>query len=135
MASRYEAWPEEYAQRLVAPEEAARLIKAGDAISMPTGALVPTVTAAIFARADELSDVDVYACAPVTDPGWWDPGHPAFRMHVEVFGTPASRSAVARRHADFTSFAFATQFKSGDERGEPVHDPDVALIAVSPPTI
>ena len=133
MTNRYADWPEAYAARLRAPDEAAKLVQSGDAIGIPVGALVPTVTAAIFGRADELSDVDVYACAPVSDPGWWDPGSDSFRMHVEVFGTPASRSAISSRRADFTSYAFATQYKSRDERGEPVHDPDLVLIAVSPP--
>ncbi len=134
MTNKFESWPEEYARRLMAPEEAARLVQNGDNIGMPVGALVPTVVSAIYARGNVLQDVDVYACAPTTDPGWWTPpGSPAFRMHVEVFGTPVSRPAISSHMADFTSYAFTTQFKSGDERGEPVHHPDVALIAVGPP--
>ncbi len=134
MTDRYSDWPEEYAKRLMAPEEAARLVRNGDNIGIPVGAMVPTVASAIFGRRDELNDVDVYVCAPSTDPGWWTPpGHPAFRMHVEVFGTPISRPAIASRNADFTSYAFSTQFKGSDERGEPVHHPDVALVAVGLP--
>jgi len=133
MSNIFADWPEEYARRLMSPGDAARLVRNGDNIGIPVGALVPTVVAAIYARHDELQDVDVYACAPSTDPGWWTTDHPAFRMHVEVFGTPVSRPAISSRRADFTSFAFTTQFKGGDERGEPVHHPDVALVAVGPP--
>lgn len=130
---RYESWPEEYAAKLMPADEAARLVRPGDGIGIPVGALVPTVAAGIFARAGELHDVHVYASAPTSDPGWWDPGHPAFTMHVEVFSTPVSRGAVTRRHADFTSVPFAQQFKTEDERGYRAHPIDVALVAVTPP--
>lgn len=133
MAGRVEDWPELYASRLMAATDAAKLVRDGDTICIPTGALVPTVTAAIFARGDELRGVDVYASAPVTDPGWWASEHPAFAMHVETFSTAASRAAMNSRRADFTSVPFSQRFKPGDERGTPVHHPDVALIAVAPP--
>ncbi len=131
--SRYETWPEEYAAKLMAPEEAARLVRPGDGIGTPVGALVPTVAAGIFSRADELHDVHIYASAPLADPGWWEPGHPAFTMHVEVFSTVVSRGAVAQRRADFTSVPFSQQFKTEDDRGERTHPIDVALVAVAPP--
>lgn len=131
--SRFASWPEEYAAKLMSADEAARLVRPGDGIGIPVGALVPTVVAGIFARADELHDVHIYASAPTTDPGWWEPGHPAFSMHVEVFSTPVSRGAVARRQADFTSVPFSQQFKTEDERGERTHPIDVALVAVAPP--
>lgn len=71
MGNKFADWPEEYARRLLTPDEAARLVRNGDNIGIPVGALVPTVVAAIYARHNELADVDVYACAPTTDPGWW----------------------------------------------------------------
>ncbi|MGD9932336.1 MAG: acetyl-CoA hydrolase/transferase family protein [Dehalococcoidia bacterium] len=133
MSGRIEEWPDAFASKLMPAAEAAKLVQSGDTICIPTGALVPTVTAAIFARASELHDVDVFASAPVTDPGWWQPGHPSFRMHIETFSTPASRAAISARQADFTSVPFTQRFKPGDERGTPVHHPDVALVALTPP--
>lgn len=133
MPDRYADWPEEYARRLMAPADAAKLVRPGDTITIPVGALVPTVCSAIFERREELRDVDVFAAAPVMDPGWWNPGHPAFRMHIEVFITPAARESVNRGRADFTSVPFAQRFKPSDERNERVHHPDIALVAVGPP--
>jgi len=133
MPGKFADWPEAYAGKLVAPAQAAALVKPGDAIAIPVGSLTPTLAAAIFARRDELRDIHVYATAPIHDPGWFEPGHPAFHMHVEVFSTPPSRGALARGRADFTSIPFSQRFKTEDERGEPVHHADVALISVSPP--
>ncbi len=133
MADRFAAWPEEYAKRLLSPAGAASLVRSGDAIVIPVGALTPTIAAAIFARRDELRDIDVYELAPAFDPGWFNPGHPAFRMHVELFSTVISREALSGQRADFTSISFAQRFKNEDERSQPVHHADVALVSVSPP--
>ena len=133
MPNKFADWPEEYARKLRTPAEAAGLVQPGDAIVIPVGALTPTIAAAIFARGEELREIHVYEMAPAFDPGWFNPGHPAFLMHVEVFSTVVSREALARGRADFTSISFGQRFKTEDERSRPVHHADIVLISVSPP--
>ena len=41
MPTNYADWPEEYAQKLLSPADAAALVRPGDAIVIPVGALTP----------------------------------------------------------------------------------------------
>lgn len=131
--SRYANWPEDYASKLVEPAEAAALVRPGDTIVIPIGSITPNLCHAIWDRRDELSDIDILSCAPFVDPGWYEPGHPAFRTHVELFNTAIARQSMLRGATDFVSVPFSRRFKREDERGGGVFGCDVTLIGVSPP--
>lgn len=131
--SRYANWPEDYASKLMEPAEAAALVRPGDTIVIPIGSITPNLCHAIWDRREELSDIDILSCAPFVDPGWYEPGHPAFRTHVELFNTAIARQSMLRGETDFVSVPFSRRFKPEDERGGGVFGCDVTLIGVSPP--
>lgn len=131
--SRYATWPEDYASKLMEPAGAAALVRPGDTIVIPIGSITPNLCHAIWDRRDELSDIDILSCAPFVDPGWYEPGHPAFRTHVELFNTAVARQSMLRGETDFVSVPFSRRFKLEDERGGGVFGCDVVLIGVSPP--
>src|SRR5688572_28164025 len=89
---RFSNWPEEYASKLVEPADALRLVKSGDRVAMPIGSITPVLGQALFDRREELRDIELLVCAPFFDPGWFEPGHPSFRVKVEVFNTPVGRA-------------------------------------------
>ncbi|GIW18227.1 MAG: 4-hydroxybutyrate CoA-transferase [Tepidiforma sp.] len=131
--SRYLDWPEEYAAKLMTAAEAAQLVRPGDTVVIPIGAITPNLCAALWERREELHDVDVLACAPFVDPGWYEPGHPAFRTHVELFNTAVARASMVRGATDFVSIPFSRRFKGEDERGGGRFAIDVVFVGVSPP--
>jgi acyl-CoA hydrolase len=131
--SRYATWPEDYAGKLMEPARAAELVRSGDTVVIPIGAITPNLCAAIWERRDELSDIDILTCAPFVDPGWFEPGHPAFRTHVELFNTTPARESVLRGQTDFVSVPFSRRFKGEDERGGGAFGCDVVLVGVSAP--
>lgn len=130
---RFTTWPEEYAARLVSPGEAAALVRPGDCVAIPIGSITPNLCQAIWERRNELHDVDIVTCAPFVDPGWFEPGHAAFRPHIEIFNTVVARQAVLDHRADFVSIPFSRRFKADDEREGGRYANDVALISVSSP--
>jgi len=129
--SRYATWPEDYASKLMEPAEAAALVRPGDTIVIPIGSITPNLCHAIWDRREELSDIDILSCAPFVDPGWYEPGHPAFRTHVELFNTAIARQSMLRGETDFVSVPFSRRFKPEDERGGGVFGCDVALIGLA----
>jgi acyl-CoA hydrolase len=131
--SRFVNWPEEYAAKLVAPAEAVARVRPGDTVVIPIGALTPSLCTALWERRDELYEVDILACAPFVDPGWYEPGHPAFRTHVELFNTAVARASMARGATDFVSIPFSRRFKGEDERVGGRYGVDVVFVGVSAP--
>lgn len=130
---RFTAWPEEYATKLVEPSEAVKLVRPGDRVVVPIGSLTPALCEALFARREDLHDVEMVFCAPFVDPGWFEPGHPAFRTVVEIFNTSVARQSMVDHRTDFISVPFSRRFKAYDEPGRDRWDVDVALISVSSP--
>ncbi|MGE0601604.1 MAG: acetyl-CoA hydrolase/transferase family protein [Dehalococcoidia bacterium] len=131
--SRYSDWPEDYANKLVDPARAAELVRPGDTVVIPIGAITPNLAQGLWERRDELSDIDILTCAPFVDPGWFEPGHPTFTTHVELFNTVVGRSSVNAGRSDFVSMPFSRRFKAEDERGGGQFEVDVAMVSVSPP--
>ena len=84
--SRFSDWPEDYSNKLVDPARAAELVRPGDTIVIPIGAITPNLAQAVWERRDELSDIDILTCAPFVDPGWFEPGHPAFPRSIPFCG-------------------------------------------------
>jgi 4-hydroxybutyrate CoA-transferase len=130
---RFSSWPEEYARKIMEPDEAARLVRSGDCVVIPIGSITPNLSSALFNRRDELRDIDLLTCAPYVDPGWFEPGHPTFRTHIEIFNTIIARQSHNSGRSDFLSIPFSRRFKATDERGASHLNPDVTLISVSPP--
>ena len=130
---RFENWRDEFATKFVTAEEAVRAIEPNSRVAIPIGASVPNLSDALFARAGELERVDIVVCAPGYDPGWFEPGHPAFQMHVEVFNSALARPALVDRRIDFISVPFSRRFKNWDERGSETKPADTVLISISPP--
>ncbi|HMO55017.1 MAG TPA: hypothetical protein PJ994_10975, partial [Tepidiformaceae bacterium] len=131
--SPYASWPEVYASKLMDASEAAALVHPGDTIVIPIGSITPALVEAIWERRDELSGVNVLSCAPFLDPGWYEPGHPAFTMHVEIFNTSIARPSMNRGETGFVTIPFSRRFKAEDERGGGRYLIDVVLVGVSPP--
>lgn len=131
--SPYESWPEVYASKMMDASEAAALVRSGDTIIIPIGSITPALVDAIWERRDELSDVKVLSCAPFLDPGWYEPGHPAFKMDVEIFNTSIARPSMNRGDTGFVTIPFSRRYKAEDERGGGRYPIDVVLVGVSPP--
>jgi 4-hydroxybutyrate CoA-transferase len=118
----------------MSPESAAALIQDADRIALPIGSLTPNLASAIWERRDEFSrGIDIVMTAPFLDPGWFEPGHPAIRVHVELFNTVIGRRSLVERRSDFITIPFSRRFKPEDERGEMSNHCDVALIGISTP--
>ncbi|MGE0569778.1 MAG: acetyl-CoA hydrolase/transferase family protein [Dehalococcoidia bacterium] len=126
-------WPGEFASKLMDAAAAVRLVQDGDRVCVPIGAIVPALSDALWARREEVGTIDVLTCAPAYDPGWFEPGHPRFRVHVDVFNTVVGRNAWASHRVDFISIMFSRRFKEFDERGEERRPADVVFVGVSPP--
>jgi len=133
MNNRFANWPEEYANKLMEPSRAVELVRSGDTVVIPIGALTPALCAALWERREELSEVDILTCAPFVDPGWFEPGHPTFRTHIELFNTSVARSSLVAGRSDFVSMPFSRRYKAEDERGGGRYGGEVAMISVSPP--
>lgn len=133
-ANRFATWADHFASILMSPADAVALIREGDRIAIPIGSLTPNLAAAIWDRRDQFSSgIDVLMTAPFIDPGWFEPGHPAIRMHIELFNTAVGRRSLTERRSDFITIPFSRRFKPEDERGEMSNHCDVALIGISTP--
>lgn len=126
-------WPEIYSGRLMEPAAAVEFVRPGDCVVIPIGSITPNLAQALFARGDELGQIDLVTCAPYIDPGWFEPGHPAFRTHIEIFNTTIGRQSQNEGRSDFLTIPFSRRFKPTDERGGHRFDPDVTLLSVSLP--
>jgi len=127
-------WREEYKRKLRTPEEAAKLVKSGDAIAIGGSTDQPKIMQqAIFARRDELRGVKVFYACPVTDPGWLQPGaEESFQVTLTGYIGPIARPAVTERRVDFIPNSWATTMKAYDRPGEE-REFDVYIVTVSPP--
>jgi len=67
-------WQEEYKNKMVPAEDAAKHVKSGDCVAFTTGREAHAIGLAIAARKEELKDVKVFVPTPGFDFGWYDPG-------------------------------------------------------------
>jgi len=67
-------WREEYHRKLIAGEEAARLIQSGDTVSFTLGRETSTVGRALADRRKDLQKVKILVPFPGFDFGWYDSG-------------------------------------------------------------
>ena len=127
-------WREEYKRKLVSAEEAANQVKSGDRIALSLGEWASAIPAALFARRNELRDVQVLTAAVEADPGWYNPGAPqSFKMVQVGFNGELARPSLDEGRSDFITGVFSTQFKLFDERPGQRRDVDAFISTVSPP--
>jgi 4-hydroxybutyrate CoA-transferase len=89
---------------------------------------------ALFQHAKELGGIDLRLCAPLTDPGWLQPGwEEAFRIEFELFIGDFARPAIDEGRATYLPNLFSLNFKGQDESRPEVRPVDVFLTAVTPP--
>jgi len=129
-------WREEYKRKLVAAEDAVKVVKSGDLVFVPLPTAPPTLQQALVARAPELRNVRLLTSAPSLNPGWFSPGmEESFAPIVELFIGGVARAAHDENRVDYLPDLFSLRFKGLDE-GRPESkdkEVDVYLTSVSPP--
>ncbi len=125
-------WREEYKRKLVSADEAARAIKSGDNVFIPNTYL-GVMPESIVARRDELRDVTVEICTPLSDPGWLTPGmEDSFNIIIRIFLT-AARQAHDEGRIPFLPYTNGTWIKPYRDHRSTRRDIDVFMVEVSPP--
>ena len=130
-------WREEYRDKLLTPEQAAKIVKSGDrvAFSLETGGGPGAFAAAMASRRDELKNVEIEVAATGLNPGWFDPGwEDSFRVVPQgSIDGGAARPGVAERRTDFNPRLFSLWGKALDEGRPGAQGADVFIVVLSPP--
>lgn len=125
-------WQEKYKEKLVSLEEAARVIKSGDHLFIPN-AYTGDMPLALVARKDELKDVQVEICAPLSDPGWLSGEmNDSFKLIIRTF-LAAGRTAHDEGNAYFLPYTVGTYFKPYADKRPDMRSIDVLVMEVTPP--
>ncbi len=94
-------WEEEFKRKMVAPEEAVKVVKSGDRVSFTYGREPRALGLALAARLGELKDVKIFIRTPAMDFGWYDPGwEESFQIEIS-YVLPITREMMAERRCDF----------------------------------
>lgn len=118
-------WQDEYKQKLVSADEAARAVKSGDTVFIPYRTNTQVIPQAIARRKNELHKVDINIGSPRVDPAIFAGAPESFKVTP-----PAGNESPA----DFVPSLFGLSFKGYDEKREGAYkEIDVAVVAVSPP--
>jgi 4-hydroxybutyrate CoA-transferase len=117
-------WQEEYKQKFITAEQAAKMVKSGDTIVFTPGREAFVIGLAIAARKEDLRDVVIFAPHPGYDFGWYDEGwQDSFKIKIAM-PTATCQEAVDARRCDFIPLPIASGL---------VPEPDIVLTEVSPP--
>ena len=117
-------WQEEYKQKLVSADEAARAVKSGDVVVIPYRTNTQVIPQAIAKRKNELRNVDVIIGSPRVDAAIFADAPESFKVTP-----PAGKESPA----DFVPSLFSLSYKALDEKREGAYkEVDVAVVAVSP---
>lgn len=96
-----ENWKDEFRRKMVAPEEAVKVVKSGDRVSFTYGREPRALGLALAARLGELKDVKIFIRTPAMDFGWYDPGwEESFQIEIS-YVLPVTREMMAERRCDF----------------------------------
>jgi len=129
---RLDDWEADYRHKLVSPEEAARRIRSGDGIFLPS-AYNGYMPHAIVERKDELRNVSVEVSSPLFDPGWLSPGmEDAFSIYVRTY-LASARTAHDDGRISFLPLTNGSYFKPHRDGRTGTRDIDVFIMEVSPP--
>ncbi|HYK65463.1 MAG TPA: acetyl-CoA hydrolase/transferase C-terminal domain-containing protein, partial [Patescibacteria group bacterium] len=127
-------WQEYYRSRMISPDEAAAMVKAGMRVDFPLAAGT-VMQRALAARGKQLDGaVDVRLSSPLTDPGWLA-GEVAsrFRIEFELFIGNLGRPVHDRGQATYLPNLFSTAFKPHDERPAEDRPIDFTFVNVTTP--
>jgi 4-hydroxybutyrate CoA-transferase len=131
-------WKEKYREKVLAAEDAVKMVKAGDTVRFPMASVPVTLATALAKRRDELKDVKVFHAGPAPLPGvgWWtEKGwEESFQMATE-WPNPVCRPGLDQKIVDLlvTDFSLAPKLREEGLR-EDVWSPDFFLAPVSPPS-
>jgi 4-hydroxybutyrate CoA-transferase len=125
------SWMEQYAQKVVSPEEAVKAVKSGDRIFLTGNCSVPTkILSALVERAHELENVEINQALTVWSADYVSPEMEGHLRVNTMFISHNTREAVQAGRADFTPVLlseFPLLFKN---KILPVN---VAFVHLSPP--
>ena len=127
-------WRGEYKRKLVSADEAAKVVKSGDRLTIALSLFFEPqlIGQALFARKDELRGVEILQGVVGVDFPWQQPGYEeSFIVNCTQFTGPMPRQMMWDRRGDFTPVTFGLEFKDEDKRGQ--IEPDVNIAVVSPP--
>lgn len=126
-------WQEDYKRKLVSLEEAARAVKSGDNLFIPS-AYFGQVIRAIAARHAELRNVVVEYQAPQYDPGWFAPElAESFKIITRIFLGPTARPLHDEGLVHFLPYTNSSWFKLYRDERANKREIDVTVVEVSPP--
>lgn len=126
-------WREDYKRRVVAADEAMKIVQKDDLVLIPIAG-PRALPGALFQHAKGLGGIDLRLTAPLTDPGWLRAGwEEAFRIEFELFIGDFARPAMDEGRATYLPNLFSLDFKEHDEGREGSRPVDVFLTAVTPP--
>ncbi len=130
-------WREEYKDKLVTAEEAARVVKSGNrvAFALEVGGGPAMLVEALAARRDELKGVEIEVSAPGLNPGWYEPGwEDSFTIIPQgSIDGPVARPFVGERRVDFNPRLYSLWGKAHDEGRPGAKEIDVFMVVLSPP--
>ena len=129
-------WQETYSNRLLAIEEAAQLVQAGDTIWSSIGGDARSVMPAVMARIVELGmDVRLISCSPTPAQEWFLDDYAAlgFDLASQIYAGPTARAALEGHRADWYPSLFSNSFNVWDYRQEHLPPMDVFMTNVTPP--
>lgn len=122
-------WQEQYKQKLISPDDAARLVKNNDVISMVGGSCVPEgFTASLTARGQELYNVSLLVGFALKE---YDYMKPAFKEHFNletVFVGPMERNSIKQGITTYVPIHLQKLGQWLDAR-----QPNIVAAAVTPP--
>lgn len=121
-------WQEEYKRKLTTPEEAIKVVKAGDSVVFGYGMEPLTLGLALLSRGVEVGGIKVFVPAPGRDFAWYDPDwENIFQVEVAHI-LPIVQQAVADRRCDYLIGTIVWTHESGLRR-----ETDVLITQLSPP--
>jgi 4-hydroxybutyrate CoA-transferase len=98
------SWKDIYNGRRMTPEQAAKLVKSGDAIYTPLGLGQPSmpIMDAIADRKDELSDIEYFNCLTLRPYKIFQPEYrKTFRIYTGFMGSPILQGLAKTEYANF----------------------------------
>ncbi|MFO7965315.1 MAG: acetyl-CoA hydrolase/transferase C-terminal domain-containing protein [Desulfobacterales bacterium] len=131
-ALKLDGWQDDFRQKKISPQEAAKLVKSGDYVVIPNEyfGVIPNH---LVARRDELRNVTVEICVAYFDPGWLQPGlEDSFNVVIRCY-LHLARIAHDEGRIPFIPVTNGTWSKVYRDKRPIGHDIDVFLVVVSPP--
>ncbi len=123
----------ELEQRQMDAIDAAKLVRSGDLVLMPSSHQPPQILAALAAREDELERVTIRSVV-IPNMGWFrEDAAETWDLQVQFAMAPDNRDALADRLIDFHPFALLNQHKATDHRPEEGRAIDVLTVVVGEP--